>query len=79
MKKILLTLLAAIAILPALIGQRYDYKRPAALGISFVLNDYSTPQYIRSNSLTATFRDKKWASTLLYTASSSTIKIDIGS
>ena len=61
MKKILLTLLAAIAILPALIGQRYDYKRPAALGISFVLNDYSTPQYIRSNSLTATFRDKKWA------------------
>lgn len=61
MKKVLLTLLAAIALLPALIGQKYDYKRPAAIGISFVLNDFATPQYIRTNSLSATFRDKKWS------------------
>lgn len=61
MKKILLTMIAALALLSTIIGQKYDYKRPAALGISFFLYDYSTPQYIRSHSLTATFRDKKWA------------------
>ncbi|MEJ0101953.1 MAG: OmpA family protein [Bacteroidota bacterium] len=61
MKKILLSLLASYLLLPALFGQKNDYIRPSAIGISFVLNDYKTAQYIRTNSLSATFRDKQWA------------------
>lgn len=61
MKKILLSLLAFIGLLPFLLAQNNDYRRPAALGIGFALIDYNTPQYIRNYSLSATFRDKKWA------------------
>ena len=61
MKKILLSLLAIYLLLPASFGQKTDYIRPSAIGISFVLNDYKTAQYIRTNSLSATFRDKKWS------------------
>ena len=61
MKKTLLSLLALNLLLPSLFAQNNDYVRPSAIGISFVLNDFKTAQYIRSNSLSATFRDKKWS------------------
>ncbi len=61
MKKFLLPLIAFIILSPCLFAQKYDNIRPAALGISFVMNDFKTPQYIRNNSLTATFRDKQFA------------------
>jgi len=61
MKKFLLPLLATFILSPVLFAQKYDNLRPAALGISFVLNDFKTPQYIRNYSLTATFRDKQFA------------------
>ncbi|MGC4034535.1 MAG: OmpA family protein [Chitinophagaceae bacterium] len=61
MKKPLLTLFASTAILSCLFGQQYEYKRQPALGISFVMNDFKTAQYIRSNSLTATLRDKQFS------------------
>src|SRR5215213_1898071 len=36
-------------------------KRPRALGVSFIMNDYETPQRIRGGSLETVFREKKWA------------------
>jgi OOP family OmpA-OmpF porin len=36
-------------------------KRAKAFGVSFFLNDYATPQRIRTTSLTTVFRDDKWA------------------
>jgi len=35
--------------------------RPAALGVSFIMNDFATAQRIREQSLSAVFRDKSWA------------------
>jgi len=35
--------------------------RPKALGVSFIMNDFTTPQRIRTGSLAAVFRDKSWA------------------
>jgi outer membrane protein OmpA-like peptidoglycan-associated protein len=61
MKKFLLTLLITTVLSSALFSQKYDNLRPAAIGISFVLNDFKTPQYIRTYSLTATFRDNQLA------------------
>lgn len=35
--------------------------RPQALGVSFVMNDFTTAQRIRSGSLSQVFRDKSWS------------------
>lgn len=35
--------------------------RPRALGVSFIMNDFSTAQRIRNGSLSQVFRDKKWS------------------
>src|SRR5690242_11044553 len=35
--------------------------RPAALGVSFIMNDFETPQRIRNGSLSQVFADKSWA------------------
>lgn len=60
MKKILAVLLALSACIPSVIAQD-DEVRPAAVGISFILNDFTTPQRIRSTSLSKVFIDKQWA------------------
>lgn len=38
-----------------------NYIRPKALAISFVLNDFQTPERIRSGSLGTVFNNKQWA------------------
>jgi hypothetical protein len=35
--------------------------RPQALGISFIMNDFTTAQRIRNGSLSQVFRDKSWS------------------
>src|SRR5215203_4092018 len=35
--------------------------RPRALGVSFIMNDFSTAERIRNSSLATIFRDKQWA------------------
>ena len=61
MKKFLLTVSALYFFLPILSGQTTDEIRPPAFGISFFVNDYITPQRIRSGSLSKVLGDKQWA------------------
>jgi len=35
--------------------------RPQSLGVSFIMNDFKTADRIRTSSLSAVFRDKKWS------------------
>ncbi len=60
MKKILAVLLALYLFVPDSYGQDDDI-RPAAIGVSFFLNDFVTPARIRSTSLSRVFRDNQWA------------------
>ena len=60
MKKILAVLLALSAFLPSGFGQD-DEIRPAAIGISFFLNDFTTPDRIRTTSLSQVLSNKRWA------------------
>ncbi|MBC7949019.1 MAG: OmpA family protein [Chitinophagaceae bacterium] len=62
MKKILALLLALSAMIPSSFGQD-DQIRPAAVGISFFLNDFVTPNRIRTTSLSRVLADKQWAKT----------------
>jgi OOP family OmpA-OmpF porin len=41
-------------------GQNIN-TRSKSIGVSFILNDFTTPQRIRSTSVEQVFRDKKWA------------------
>jgi len=59
MKKILLASLVFCLLIPSSYAQ--DDVRIPALGISFFLNDFTTAGRIRSTSLNAVLRDKKWA------------------
>jgi outer membrane protein OmpA-like peptidoglycan-associated protein len=59
MKKILAVLLALSAFIPSSFGQD-DEIRPAALGISFFLNDFQTADRIRNTSLSSVLSGKKW-------------------
>src|SRR5205807_9453006 len=43
------------------VSAQTNFVRPPALGISFVLNDFVTPERIRSSSLREVLHDKKWA------------------
>ncbi len=59
MKKILAIFLAVSCFAQSTFAQD-DEIRPAAIGISFILNDYTTPQRIRSTSLSQTLANKQW-------------------
>jgi len=60
MKKVLAVFLALCLIVPAGFAQD-DEIRPAAVGISFILNDFTTPERIRSTSLSYVLDNKQWA------------------
>jgi OOP family OmpA-OmpF porin len=60
MKKILVVLLALSAFMPSGFGQD-DEVRPAAIGISFVLTDFTTANRIRTTSLSTVLGHKQWA------------------
>lgn len=61
MKKILASLFAVFLLLPASFGQTNENVRPASLGVSFFMNDFTTAQRIRTTSLSDVLSDKKWA------------------
>ena len=61
MKKMLASLFAIYFLLPAINGQTSVNTRPSSIGISFFLNDFTTPQRIRSSSLARVFREKQIA------------------
>jgi outer membrane protein OmpA-like peptidoglycan-associated protein len=60
MKKILAVLLALSVFVPSSFGQD-DEIRPAAIGISFFLQDFATADRIRTTSLSSVFSNKQWA------------------
>ena len=60
MKKILAILLALNFVVPAVFAQD-DEIRPAAIGVGFILNDYTTAERIRSTSLSSVLNNKQWA------------------
>jgi OmpA-OmpF porin, OOP family len=60
MKKILAACIALYLLSP-MVNAQDDEIRRSALGVSFFLNDFETPQRIRSTSLAQVFRDKKWS------------------
>jgi outer membrane protein OmpA-like peptidoglycan-associated protein len=62
MKKILAVLLALCLFVPDMDAQDDDI-RPAAIGVSFFLNDFVTASRIRSSSLSQVLRDKQWSKT----------------
>lgn len=59
MKKIIAFLLALYIMSPAVFSQD-DEIRPAAIGVSFILNDFNTAQRIRSTSLSTVLNNKQW-------------------
>src|SRR5688500_11325072 len=61
MKKIMAFFLAVCILYTSAIGQTIRPVRQSALGISFILNDFKTPDRIKTTSLTQVLRDKKWA------------------
>ena len=61
MKKILSAFFALSLLVPATHGQSKAYVRPPAIGISFFLNDFISPDRIRSTSLSQVLSDKKMA------------------
>lgn len=60
MKRMLAIFLAISLILPAVHGQD-DEIRPAAIGVSFILNDFTTADRIRSSSLSSVLSKKQWS------------------
>jgi OOP family OmpA-OmpF porin len=60
MKKLLAACLALYIFVPATQAQDDEIRRPA-IGISFFLNDFKTPERIRNTSLVQVLRDKQWA------------------
>jgi OmpA-OmpF porin, OOP family len=61
MKKMLSVLFAVFMIFPITYGQKENYIRPKAIGVSFFLNDFITPNRIRTSSLSQVLSDKKFA------------------
>jgi len=61
MKKILSAVVALYLIVPALHAQKGAYTREPAIGISFFLNDFQTPDRIRTTSLSKVLADKSFA------------------
>ncbi|MGK2863565.1 MAG: OmpA family protein [Chitinophagaceae bacterium] len=60
MKKFLAMFVALYLIVPAGFSQK-DEIRPAAIGVSFIFNDFTTADRIRSGSLSRVFSNKQWA------------------
>lgn len=60
MKKFLAFLLAMYLLIPASFGQDPEI-RPAAIGVSFFLNDFATASRIRSSSMSHVLINKQWA------------------
>ncbi len=60
MKKVLAAFLALTLVGPVVHAQD-DEIRPAAIGVSFILNDYVTAQRIRSSSLSSVLNNGEWA------------------
>jgi outer membrane protein OmpA-like peptidoglycan-associated protein len=60
MKKIVAALIFLLSFTDSVLAQDKPV-RPSAIGVSFFFNDYTTPQLIRSTSLSQVLRDKKWA------------------
>lgn len=60
MKKILTILFALYLIVPESFSQD-DEIRPAAIGVSFILNDFTTADRIRTGSLSRVLANKQWA------------------
>ncbi len=61
MKKILSALFALYLLVPVSYGQKENYIRPKAIGVSFFLNDFLTPNRIRTSSLSQVISNKKFA------------------
>ncbi|MDZ4807523.1 MAG: hypothetical protein SGI96_04565 [Bacteroidota bacterium] len=61
MKKILSAIFALYLLVPAAHAQKGEYKMQPAIGISFFLNDFATPDRIRTTSLSQVLADKKFA------------------
>ena len=61
MKKILSAIFALYLLVPAAHAQKGEYKMQPAIGISFFLNDFITPDRIRTTSLSQVLADKKFA------------------
>ena len=61
MKKMLSVLFAVFMIFSVSFGQKENYIRPKAIGVSFFLNDFITPNRIRTSSLSQVLSDKKFA------------------
>src|SRR6185436_13172166 len=61
MKKIIAAFIACYLFVPSVFAQDDDEIRPSNLGVSFFLNDFATANRIRTTSLNAVIRDKKWA------------------
>ena len=61
MKKILSAIFALYLLVPAAHAQKGEYKMQPAIGISFFLNDFVTPERIRTTSLSKVLADKKFA------------------
>jgi OmpA-OmpF porin, OOP family len=62
MKKVFAAILVLCFACTSIFSQEKSQNiRPAALGVSFIMNDFETAQRIREQSLSAVFRDKSWA------------------
>lgn len=60
MKKLLASFFTVLFFCQVALAQD-DAIRPPAIGVSFFFNDFTTPQRIRTGSLSATLRDHQWA------------------
>ncbi|MCA0382739.1 MAG: OmpA family protein [Bacteroidetes bacterium] len=61
MRKLSLSLLALMTVGIATAQQKDDEKKPATIAIHFGLQDFVTPQRIRSSSLQSVLSNKRWA------------------
>jgi OOP family OmpA-OmpF porin len=61
MKKVLSLLFVLYLLVPNSYSQNKDWVRPKALGVSFFLNDFVTPDRIRSTSLSTVISNKNFA------------------
>jgi OmpA-OmpF porin, OOP family len=61
MKKILMSFLLFSFITTETKAQGGQYISPRSIGVSFFVNDYATPQRIRTSSFTSVIGEKRWA------------------
>lgn len=61
MKKVLTSLLIILLISGGVAAQKSTKVRATSIGLSFILNDYTTAERIRSTSFAAVRRDDRWA------------------